>query len=178
MDEKLKLYLTVVITGLAVVVLAFAVWYRAGHGPAGSHNATSVPAHNFQVTDIDVSQLPPGLPANLPIEKGAVVTRNNDTTDTVTGGRQSERTYITQLGIAANFAAYKQYLAANKWKIVATLDHPSTLDQPDAANYKTISATNGAGGGNGMLNIIFDYHRGGTNHLVSIYYTYMPATAK
>ena len=166
----MKLKNILISVGVLLFVFVVILMWVNNHGglkPSGnmpvSQNSNSASPSQLTIKTIDVNLMPPGIPSDLPIEKGAAVTENSDITNPQTGTRQSTRTYITTKKIADNFSAYKKYVAGKKWQLLSTIDNP---------DYKNITASTGSG----TITFIINYHTGTANNTVSIYYTYTPSS--
>lgn len=74
----------------------------------------------IQTKAIPDSQIPDKFPKDIPIEQGAKVVSNYNTT--LSDGRfQGVKSFQTAKGIDEEISYYKNYLKANGWEIVPTL---------------------------------------------------------
>lgn len=94
-----------------------------------------VVAAGIQKTEVDHSKLPDKFPADIPIEQGATVTQNYNST-IGDGLFQATRVFETKKSLAENFKLYQDVLTKNGY-IIGVND---TVDQPSA---KAISARKG-----------------------------------
>src|SRR6202042_1238607 len=61
---------------------------------------TPTPTPRFQVKSLDLTTLPPNIPTDLPMEKGAKVIESQSIVDTKTSTHQSNYVYVTAKSIA------------------------------------------------------------------------------
>lgn len=114
---------------LAIIVVAAKVLPKrqaVTNNPAQPSAAAKAPAPSMpQVVVVPVAQVPPGLPNNLPWEKGAVVLQNFTVKDPVTGKTQSTRVYVSAKTLDNNFTIYQNYLQQNGWTVVSSINQPT-----------------------------------------------------
>lgn len=114
---------------VGVVILVFSVWYiyviflPSRKTPDLGINVNPKPTPAFTKTDLPENSLPDDMPRNLPFEEGAVVLQNYSVT-TTDSRKQSTRSYLSKKSLAQNYKIYSDYLKANQWKVVASLDQP------------------------------------------------------
>lgn len=121
--KKILVGLIMVIAIATVVTLIITIAMRQ------SVQVTDNPANNdpkptLQKTEVDPSQKPDKLPANIPLEANAEITQNY-TANNAEGKFQSTREFKTQRTLAENLSTYSQYLKNNGWTITTTVDQPT-----------------------------------------------------
>lgn len=116
------------IIGLLAVLVTLAVVLTQKQRTTFKEQVSATPGK--EKIDVAVTQLPDKFPANFPQEAGAQITANHVQT-TADGRFQSTRTYITTKTLAENVKIFRDYFAANGWRITATVDQ---------SNYQVLSA--------------------------------------
>jgi hypothetical protein len=81
---------------------------------------------------VSSSQVPSGLPANIPWEQGVQIIQNFTSKDPSTGKTQSTRIYVSGKTLAQNFSIYQKYLSDNGWTLTNSVDQP-TIKNLDAS---------------------------------------------
>lgn len=104
-------------------------------------------------SDVPTEKLPEKFPTNIPIEAGAKITQNYNTTSP-DGSIQATRVFETKATLAENLALYKRYLSNNGYEIRSTIDQISykmviganddgtvqvSINQNSVTNIKTVS---------------------------------------
>ena len=136
MNNKTKTWVWV-----GLIILLLVVWLVLNHQTKPVSKSVSQPAKGVasqkvsstptstptmsQVASVPAAQVPPGMPANLPWEKGATVLQNFTVKDPATGKTQSTRAYVSSKSLDSNFAAYQAYLKKNGWTVVSSIDQPA-----------------------------------------------------
>jgi hypothetical protein len=127
-----KYRIPIILLALVVVVAIVAIVARKTvKKPVATGSKTTVTAGQnpsqteARIQSVPSSELPSGLPDNLPIEKGAAIIQNFTAKDPATGKLQSTRGYTSTQSMDADFAAYQKYFKDNGWTITSTLDQPA-----------------------------------------------------
>lgn len=127
--------------GIVLVVLVAAVGYgyywQKHHAPQAGQKAEEskrVPLPG--VVNLPVSEMPPALPADLPLESGATALQsyygvNNNT-------EASTYQYVSNLSVADSLASYQKYFTANKWKITQP-----PAEAPSQSDFAFLAASKG-----------------------------------
>jgi hypothetical protein len=135
MNKKTIIWIIVVLAVIAVVA-AFIVG-RQKSQPVSGTQPVSVANHGSkapalpQITLVSDSQIPTGLPDNLPWEKVAQVIQNFTSKDPVSGKVQSTRVYVSSKTMAQNLSIYQKYLSDNGWTLTTSAVQP-TIENLDA----------------------------------------------
>ncbi len=124
MNSKQKVLLL-----LSIIVLAIlAVLYYTGFGKTKMEGELLDTTVKTTTTEIDQSELPKGLPSDLPLEEGIVMSnvelQNSfyDSSSNQVSETQSIRRYVSQKTISQNQTIFEKYLTDNDWQIVYILD--------------------------------------------------------
>ncbi len=104
---------------------------------------------------VDFDKSPHKFPLNIPIELGAKVTENYNSTNS-DNTLQATRTFKTNQSLSANLAVYTKFLTQDGWDIKGTTDEESykmvagikgkqtllvSMDNNETDNVKTVSIT-------------------------------------
>jgi hypothetical protein len=161
---KQKSFIIIIIVALFIAAV-FLVWVEK-HGstkvsPASKNqNATSTPdAERFTKKDLGIGNLPPGITADMIMDKTPEVMQSESVIDNQTSVAQSSYIYVTKKSIKDNFAAFQKYISDKKWKVVTTVDQ---------ADYKQITANLGKS----TFNVILNYKKDNTINTVAIFVVY------
>lgn len=113
---------------LVLVVVGFGYYFTMGKKDNTKTNENTNEAENQQnlnpvaiTKDVPKTELPDKLPKDIPLETGAKITQNY-TASSTDGRSQSTRVFETKKSLDENRKIYADYLAANGWKIVGTLN--------------------------------------------------------
>ena len=122
MNKKVLILIVV----LAVIAAGAVIW-KAKRVPVkpinpGNQGQSSQP--KVEVTAIDPTKLPQGLPSDLPMESGAQVLQNFEAKDPVSGKTQASRAYVSKKTLDEVFASYQSYLQKNGWSVQSTINQP------------------------------------------------------
>ncbi len=120
----LILVLLVIITVAAKVLPKRQAVPNSASKPSASSQAQTPPPMP-QVAAVPPAKVPPGLPANLPWEKGATILQNFTAKDPVSGKTQSTREYVSAKSLDDNFSVYQKYLKDNGWTVVSGISQPT-----------------------------------------------------
>ncbi len=100
-------------------------------------NKPEVPAKvdpmKVEKKDVPTNQVPDNFPLDIPIEKGAKITQNYNST-AENGLYQATRAFVTVKSLDENFKLYSDYLSQNGWKLISSLNQD---------NLKVLAATKG-----------------------------------
>lgn len=155
MDEK-KL-LNLIIGGVVIIALIVLVaWYVFPSKPAQKGPVKPV----NKIENIKSTELPKGVPSDLPLEKDAKVLSNYNATSPDGTKVQATRSFESAKTAQANFDLYKDYLAKNKWTILGEVNDPA----------KSKSLAIFAKKGEGILNITIAPGSTGKTSIVDLSY--------
>ena len=143
-----------ILAGLVIVLIIIVLVMARKSGnqttaPIPSHSTSSTapvsnvppPKGQLGITNIPAGTLPKGMPTNLPFEKNAKIVENVQIKDPTSGKTQSTRTYISSNSVAADYAAYQQYLKTNGWTIVSSLSQTNVANLNASKGSATLDIT-------------------------------------
>ena len=122
------------IVGLVILLLVVLILAKVLPKKPSAPNSASKPSASSQaetpppmpqVSSIPSAQVPQGMPAGLPWEKGAAVLQNFTAKDPATGKTQSTRVYVSAKTLDENLTVYQKYLQANGWIVVSAVNQPT-----------------------------------------------------
>lgn len=140
---------------LAVLAVAAAAYYFLGLKSQKDRQLEE--SRKVEKTNVDFSMAPQKFPANVPIESGARITQNYNSTS-ADGRFQATRAFETKVTLSENLKIYSEFLKSDGWKVDATTDE---------ANYKMVFGAKGKS----TLLISIDENKANSMKTVSITYT-------
>jgi hypothetical protein len=106
---------------LIVLIAALSLFLIFGDKLPVRKKAGTEPVPDKQVEYLPHDQLPPNLPANLPLEADAPLQRT-EIVRIKDKENQFVRRYYSQKTVAENYAIYEKYLTDNNWKIESKIN--------------------------------------------------------
>ncbi len=124
----------IIIVIVLLVLVAGVLWTLRSKKIQKQADDEIIRASQVEKVNVDFTKLPEKFPASVPIESGAKITQNYNST-TPNGHFQATRTFETKQTLDVNFNLYKDYLQKAGWKIESTTNDPE---------YKMILGSKGA----------------------------------
>ncbi len=109
----LALGVTAILVGLVVAMV--------GKNRVGTTASTYQAPYSDQKQDVTAGEIPRGMPSTVPMEDGAKILENSNTT-TSNNALQATRIFESTKTLAENFAIYEKYLIDNNWSIVTRIN--------------------------------------------------------
>ena len=121
--EIVKKYLVgLVMMAAAAVIATMAVnYYQKIWGNQSS--SSSIESNKKVTEEVKSSDLPKKFPADIPIETGVEIIKNENTVDP-DGTSHAIRTFVSTKTLDENYAIYTAYLNSNGWIIESTVNKP------------------------------------------------------
>ncbi len=145
-NKKIPTILLVIIVLLAALG-GYGIWkWRMGSSPIQGNKGVEQTKPSHETQYVEQTKLPPNLPTDLPIEKGAIIARNEVVT--IAGGRevQNIRTYYSKKTLTALYDDYKKYFISKGYKIAIDVSEPTTkllmVDGLAAGTFKFTASKN------------------------------------
>jgi len=108
----LAIGITAILIGLVVAIV--------GKQYVGNTASTYQAPYSDQKQDVSGSQLPTGMPSSIPVEAGAKILENSNST-TSNNALQATRVFESKKTLAENYAIYEKFLTDNNWNVVTRL---------------------------------------------------------
>jgi hypothetical protein len=126
MTKKIWIPLLVLVLLVIVAVGAKFLYKKQPAAQSGQPKAVSQQAPTgaaaVAISSVPSTEMPQGLPNNIPWESGAAVLQNFTAKDPATGKTQSTRVYVSKKTLDANFTIYQKYLQDNGWTVNTTVN--------------------------------------------------------
>lgn len=150
--SKKKIIIFVILLLLTIVA---AVYYFTLQ--KGGQEQIRAESRKVEKNNVDFAALPQKFPSNIPIEEGARLTQNYNST-TADGRFQATRAFETKASLDQNLRLYTDFLKADGWKVDGTTNNE---------NYKMVYGSKE----NTALMITMDHNQANDLKTISIIYT-------
>jgi basic membrane lipoprotein Med (substrate-binding protein (PBP1-ABC) superfamily) len=124
MENKKPLFFVLILLAIAALA-AGAFFYMGKSGKKANNQKTEVVK-----TEVSASQLPAGLPKNLPIEAGSQIIQNYEAKSTNSETIQGTKKFTTEKSLEDAVKTYTDFFAKTAWEIIdsqKTNDYESAL---------------------------------------------------
>lgn len=128
-----KFILLLLALGVTAIIVVVVLALIGKTRPTGTTPEDYVAPYTEQKQDVSQNQMPRGMPSNLPVEAGAKILENSNST-TSNNALQATRVFESKKTLTDNFAIYEKFLKDNNWTIVTRVND---------ANNKVLSGRNG-----------------------------------
>jgi len=111
---------------LALVLIILLVWQSTENKNLSEES--SVVNENIEVTKVPTGELPGTIPSNIPLEENALIVENTViTAPEKPGVIQYTRKFVSNKSPEENYAIYKDFLNANNWEIVSSVEQETLM---------------------------------------------------
>ena len=125
---------------LALVLIILLVWQSTENNQSNnlaiepennqnqSLNENQSVNENFNVENVPTSELPAGIPMDIPLEENVVIVQNDVITSKENPGQtQYTRKFVSNRSLDANYLIYKDFLNANNWEVVSSVEQETLM---------------------------------------------------
>ena len=122
-NQKKQIILLILVCLLLVAGLVY--WRWGANTQVGQKNPKDPLSSLVTIRKVEAGILPTGLPADLPVEQGAIILQNEILTPLEGGGEQSVRRYISYKSIEKNFDIFETYFKLHHWPTTSAVNEES-----------------------------------------------------